>query len=73
MTKTLMEELMQLPAGATAVTIQGIEMQLIDNDTRQTLLQSDPDDEHLHECILSNGTFIADMQNGQLFALYKVK
>ncbi len=73
MTKILMEELMQLPAGATAATIRGVEMQLIDNDTRQTLLQSDPDDEHIHECILSNGTFIADMQNGQLFALYKVK
>lgn len=64
---------MQLPAEATTATIQGVKMQIIDNDTRQSLLQSDPEDEHIHECILSSGTFIADMKNGQLLALYKVK
>lgn len=72
MKKSLMEELMQLPAEAKNATIQGVEMQLIDNTTRQSLLQSDPDDEHIHECVLSNGTFVADMLNGQLLALYKV-
>lgn len=67
-----MEQLSQLPADATTATIQGVEMQIIDDCTRQSLLESDPDDGRMHECALSNGTFIADMQNGKLFALYKL-
>lgn len=63
---------MQLPADAMTATVRGVEMQLIDNHTRQSLLRSDPDDRHIHECILSNGTFIADMLDGELLALYKV-
>jgi len=58
---------------AEAANIQGVTMQLIDETTRQSLLQSDPEDTHIHECTLSNGTFLADMQNGQLIALYKVR
>lgn len=68
-----MQQLLELSADATAATIQGVSMQLIDEATRQSLLQSDPDDTHIHECTLSNGTFIADMQDGRLLALYKVK
>ncbi len=68
-----MQQLLELSADATAATIQGVAMQLIDEATRQSLLQSDPDDTHIHECTLSNGTFIADMQDGRLLALYKVK
>lgn len=64
---------MTLPADATTATIQGVAMQVIDETTRQSLLQSDPEDTHIHECTLSNSTFIADMQNGRLFALYKVR
>lgn len=64
---------MQLPPDATGVMIQGVALQLIDNATRQSLLQSDPDDVRFHECILSNGIFIADMTDGQLLALYKVQ
>lgn len=64
---------MTLPAEAATVTIQGVTMQLIDETTRQSLLQSDPEDTHIHECILSNGTFIADIQDGHLLALYKVE
>ena len=64
---------MTLPADATTATIQGITMQVIDETTRQSLLQSDPEDTYIHECTLSNGTFIADMQNGRLIALYKVR
>lgn len=71
MEKSLLEQLMILPA--EAATIQGVTMQLIDETTRQSLLQSDPEDTHIHECTLSNGTFLADMQNGQLIALYKVR
>ena len=68
-----MQQFLELSADATAATIQGVAMQLIDEATRQSLLQSDPDDTHIHECTLSNGTFIADMQDGRLLALYKVK
>lgn len=64
---------MQLPSDTVTATIQGVALQIIDEATRQSLLQSDPDDRHIHECILSNGTFIADMPNGQLTSLYKVK
>ena len=72
MEKSLLQQLLELSADATAATIQGVAMQLIDEATRQSLLQSDPDDTHIHECTLSNGTFIADMQDGRLLALYKV-
>ena len=65
MEKSLLEQLMSLPADATTATIQGVAMQVIDETTRQSLLQSDPKDTHIHECTLSNGTFIADMQNGK--------
>lgn len=64
---------MQLPPDTTSATIQGLSLQIIDEATRQSLLQSDPDDLHIHECVLSNGTFIADMPDGKLIALYKVK
>lgn len=73
MEKSLLEQLMSLPADATTATVQGVAMQVIDEATRQSLLQSDPEDTHIHECTLSNGTFIADMQNGRLIALYKVR
>lgn len=73
MEKSLLEQLMQLPPDTISVTIQGVAMQLIDNATRQSLLQSDPDDVRFHECVLSNGTFIADMPSGKLLALYKVQ
>lgn len=64
---------MQLPPDATGVMIQGVALQLIDEAIRQSLLQSDPEDIRLHECILSNGTFLADMPDGKLIALYKVQ
>lgn len=73
MEKSLLEQLMTLPADAATATVQGVAMQVIDDATRQSLLQSDPEDMHIHECTLSNGTFIADMQNGRLVALYKVR
>lgn len=73
MEKSLLEQLMQLPPDATSATIQGVAMQLINNTTSQSLLQSDPEDIRFHECSLSNGTFIADMPDGKLNALYKVQ
>jgi len=64
---------MQLSPDTTSATIQGVALQIIDEKARQSLLQSDPDDIRLHECILSNGTFVADMPDGKLIALYKVQ
>lgn len=64
---------MQLPPDTATATIQGVALQIIDEATRQSLLQSDPDDVRFHECILSNGTFLANMPDGQLTALYKVE
>lgn len=48
-------------------------MQMIDEQKRQVLLQSDPEDKHIHECFLANGTFLADIQDGNLLSLYKVE
>ncbi len=73
MEKSLMELLMEIPKGATSATVQGVAMQMIDNNTRQKMLQSDPQDDHIHECILANGIFIADMRDCQLLSLYKVR
>lgn len=73
MEKSLLEQLITLPVDAATATIQGVAMQVIDEAARQSLLQSAPEDTHIHECTLSNGTFIADIQNGRLIALYKVR
>ena len=51
----LMDELMKIPADATAATVQGIEMLLIDKNKAESLLESDPNDNAIHECLLSNG------------------
>ena len=58
----LMDELLKIPADATAATVQGIEM----------LLESDPNDNTIHECLLSNGRFLFQSDNANLVALYKV-
>lgn len=51
----LMDELLKIPADATAATVQGIEMLLIDENKAGALLESDPNDNTIHECLLSNG------------------
>lgn len=48
-------------------------MQVIDEVIWQFFLQSNPEDTHIHECALFNGTFLVDMQDGRLLALYKLK
>ena len=40
----LMDELLKIPADATAATVQGIEMLLIDENKAGALLESDPND-----------------------------
>jgi hypothetical protein len=39
----LMDELLKIPADATAATVQGIEMLLIDENKAGALLESDPE------------------------------
>ena len=40
----LMDELLKIPADATAATVQGIEMLLIDENKAGALLESDPNE-----------------------------
>lgn len=68
----LMDELLKIPADATAATVQGIEMLLIDENKAGALLGSDPNDNTIHECLLSNGRFLFQSDNANLVALYKV-
>ena len=68
----LMDELLKIPADATAATVQGIEMLLIDENKAGALLESDHNDNTIHECLLSNGRFLFQSDNANLVALYKV-
>ena len=68
----LMDELLKIPADATAATVQGIEMLLIDENKAGALLESDTNDNTIHECLLSNGRFLFQSDNANLVALYKV-
>jgi len=70
--KTLFEQLSEIPRECTSATIQGVQMQIIDSETRKQILEQDPCDTHYHECILSNGTFIFTTHDKELSALYKV-
>ena len=49
-----------------------IEMLLIDENKAGALLESDPNDNTIHECLLSNGRFLFQSDNANLVALYKV-
>lgn len=64
----LMDELLKIPADATAATVQGIEMLLIDENKAGALLESDPNDNTIHECLLSNGRFLFQSDNANLVA-----
>ena len=68
----LMDELLKIPADATAATVQGIEMLLIDENKAGALLESDPNDNTIHECLFSNCRILFYSDNAILFALYKV-
>lgn len=72
MKMNLMDELMKLHSDATDAIVQGILMELIDKDRAERLLAEDPNDNTIHECILSNGRFLFQSDNGNLVALYKV-
>ena len=68
----ILDELLAIPADATTATIQGVEMKVISNEQAEMLLNNDAEDEKTHECIMKNGRFIFESENGNLKTLYKV-
>ena len=68
----ILDELLAIPADATTATIQGVEMQIISADQADKMLEADANDEKTHECVLKNGRFLFESENGELKALYKV-
>lgn len=69
----LIDELMAIPADASTATIQGIEMQIISTEQADKMLEADTNDERIHECLLKNGRFLFESENGKLTTLYKVQ
>lgn len=68
----ILDELLAIPADATTATIQGVEMQIISADQADKMLEADTNNEKTHECILKNGRFLFESENGELTTLYKV-
>lgn len=68
----ILDELLAIPADATNATVQGVEMKVISNERAEMLLNDDAEDEKTHECIMKNGRFIFESENGKLKTLYKV-
>ena len=68
----ILDELLAIPADATNATIQGVEMQVISTEQADKMLVEDANDDKTHECILKNGRFLFESENGELKALYKV-
>lgn len=69
----ILDELLAIPADATNATIQGVEMQVILTEQADKMLVEDANDDKTHECILENGRFLFESENGELKALYKVQ
>ena len=69
----ILDELLAIPADATNATVQGVEMQVISAEQAEKMLVEDANDEKTHECILKNGRFLFESENGELKALYKVQ
>ena len=72
MTSPMMILVLAIPADATNATVQGVEMKVISNERAEMLLNNDAEDEKTHECIMKNGRFIFESENGKLKTLYKV-
>ena len=68
----ILDELLAIPADATNATVQGVEMQIISAEQADQMLKTRTSGENTHECILKNGRFLFESQNGELKALYKV-
>ena len=69
----ILDELLAIPADATNATIQGVEMQVISTEQADKMLVEDANEDKTHECILKNGRFLFESENGELKALYKVQ
>ena len=69
----ILDDLLAIPADATNAAVQGVEMKVISNERVEMLLNNDAEDEKTHECILKNGRFLFESENGKLKALYKVQ
>ena len=69
----LIDELMAIPADATIAIVQGVEMQSISTEQADKILEADTNDERIHECLLKNGRFLFESENGKLTTLYKVQ
>ena len=69
----ILDELLAIPADATNATIQGVEMKVISTEQADKMLVEDANDDKTHECILKNGRFLFESENGELKALYKVQ
>lgn len=69
----ILDELLAIPADATNANIQGVEMQVISTEQADKMLVEDANDDKTHECILKNGRFLFESENGELKALYKVQ
>ena len=69
----ILDELLAIPADATNATIQGVEIQVISTEQADKMLVEDANDDKTHECILKNGRFLFESENGELKALYKVQ
>ena len=69
----ILDELLAIPADATNATVQGVEMKVISNERAEMLLNNDAEDEKTRECILKNGRFLFESENGELKSLYKVQ
>ena len=69
----ILDELLAIPADTTNATVQGVEMKVISNERAEMLLNNDAEDEKTHECILKNGRFLFESENGKLKSLYKIQ
>ena len=61
---------MDIPSDTTTATVQGIEMKIISNEQAESLLTNE---KQYHECILQNGRFVFESNDGNLITLYKVQ
>ena len=68
----ILDELLAIPADATNATVQGVGMQIISTEQADKMLVEDANDDKTHECILKNGRFLFESENGELKALFKV-
>ena len=72
MKTTILDELLKIPADATDAVVMGVAMQTIDPAHAQKMLVTDPEDRHVHECVLANGRFLFICEYDTLKSLYKV-